>query len=72
MALTGALLIGGCMPIAYATVPPDPSRPMQAGNCREALARLREAIEGNPLVDVAENRKHVMAALEQAERLCGK
>lgn len=51
-------------------LPPNPERPLDATDCSRALARVREAAVGSPLVDAKENRAQLMAAIAQAERVC--
>ena len=56
--------------MAEATIPPNPQRPMQARDCREALARVREAAIGSPLISAEENRRVLLEAIADAERVC--
>lgn len=51
-------------------LPPNPERPVDATDCDRALARVREAAVGSPLVSARENKAHLMAAIAQAERVC--
>lgn len=72
IALLVAILapIMGDFGMAEATMPPNPQRPMQARDCREALARVREAAIGSPLISAEENRRVLLEAIADAERVC--
>lgn len=51
-------------------VPPDPQRPFEALDCPSALARLTEALTGNPLISAKEAADVLGLARAQAQRLC--
>jgi hypothetical protein len=53
-----------------ASLPPDPERPNNSKTCEEALARVKEAGLGSPLVSAERNRELFLEALAVAERLC--
>lgn len=65
-----ATQISGGIRTAKADVPRNPERPMQATSCKEALQRIKEAARGSALIDAKQNRKHLLDAVTQAERLC--
>lgn len=56
--------------LAGAGLPRNPERPMVATTCRQALQRVREAALGSPLIDSEQNKKVLLDAIAQAERLC--
>lgn len=51
-------------------VPRNPERPFNAKTCEEAMARLREAERGSPLVSKRRNTQLVAQAQAQVEKLC--
>lgn len=63
------ILAGSVTSMAQA-VPPDPQRPFDAKNCKEALMRLKEAQQGSPLISPEENMEVLRKAVEQVLRLC--
>ncbi len=52
------------------SMPPNPERPNNSTTCQEALARVREAAVGSPLVSAERNRELLFEAIGVAERLC--
>ena len=52
-------------------IPPDPERPMRAGSCEEAKARLQEARHGSSLISPAESREVARQAEKLVRRHCG-
>jgi len=68
MAVLMVLSLG--LPVPAQSIPPDPERPNNSTTCGEALARVREAAVGNPLVSVERNRELLLEAIGVAERLC--
>lgn len=72
LGLVFGLVPPGLIARGQATMPVNPDRPLAQTQpaCPQALARLREARAGNPLLGAAENRAAVRQAQRAARRLC--
>lgn len=66
-----AAMPGGLFLKQAMAFPRNPERPMNATTCEEAMARLREAERGSPLVSAQTNREILAKARKIAIRLCG-